>query len=177
MRGLPRLGTVLLVVTAGIGGCGGGASKQPDNASAKNRIVAYLTAFNRGDGPSACSMLTPQARAGVPHLSGRIEAPDCAGAIRELARISARLRSPRISVRVAGKRAIAKIRNARPPYQSDVLLYKEDGGWRIAYPPAVLERYKSPPGIPGEPGSGRPTKRRSGARSTTRSLGLVRDAA
>jgi hypothetical protein len=31
-----------------------------------------------------------------------------------------------------------------------VLLVKQDGKWRIAYPPALVEHYKTPPGIPNE---------------------------
>jgi hypothetical protein len=107
-----------------------------------------MKAVDRGDGASACALLTPQAQVSVPHLSNRLTAPDCQGAIKELAGLSERLRSPRISVRVEGGRAIASIRNARPRYQSDVLLSKGKEGWRIAVPPAVLERYKTPPGIP-----------------------------
>jgi hypothetical protein len=149
--GLPRA-AVLLLAALGAAGCGGGGggAKQAGDASPKAAIVKYLLAFNRGDGSSACSALTPQARAGVPHLSDKLTAPDCEGAIRELSRVSEHLRAPRVSVRLQGDRAIAKIKNTEPPYQSDVLLTRQDGGWRIAYPPAVLERYKSPPGIPSD---------------------------
>jgi hypothetical protein len=152
VRELPRVAILLLALTvAGCGGgSGGGGSERAGAGSAKQQLADYLAAFNRGDGPSACALLTPQARAGVPHLSNRINAPDCEGAIRELARTSEHLRAPQISVHVDGKRAIAKVRNKRPPYQSDVLLYKEDSGWRIAYPPALLERYKTAPGIPSD---------------------------
>jgi hypothetical protein len=151
VRGLPRVAILLLALTlAACGGGGGGGSQQADGGSAKKQLADYLAAFNRGDGPTACALLTQQARAGVPHLSNRINAPDCEGAVRELARVSEHLRAPQISVRVEGKRAIAKVRNKRPPYQSDVLLYKEDAGWRIAFPPALLERYKTPPGIPSD---------------------------
>jgi hypothetical protein len=51
---------------------------------------------------------------------------------------------------VTGNRAIAKVRSKRPPYQSDVLLKEQGGRWRIAYPPALLERYRTPPGIPSD---------------------------
>jgi hypothetical protein len=145
---------LLLAAGALAGGCGGGEdaghSSRPDGVAARTQVAAYLTAFNRGDGRSACSLLTSQAKAGVPHLSDRINAPDCEGAIRELSGVSEHIRSPQISVRVAGKRAIAKVRSKRPPYQSDVLLQEQDGGWRIAYPPALLERFKTPPGIPSD---------------------------
>jgi hypothetical protein len=153
VRRLPRV-TIILATTLAIAGCGGGGSggrsRSLEGVSAKRQLTSYLKAFNRGDGVSACALLTPQAQAGVPHLSNSVKAPDCEGAIKELARISERLRSPQISVRVTGKRAIAKITNKHPPYQSDVALSKLDGGWRIAFPPAVLERYKTPPGIPSE---------------------------
>lgn len=164
MRRLPQIATVALawaaVVGCGGGGDGGG-SKTAGGASAKQQVAEYLAAFNRGDGPAACALLTPRARAGVPHLSNRISSPDCEGAIRELARTSERLRAPTITVREQGKRAVAKIKSTRPPFQSDVLLNKERDGWRIAYPPAILERYKTPPGIPSDlPGD--QTKKPSG---------------
>jgi hypothetical protein len=163
LRRLPQVGALLLAagaVASGCGGDGGNASRVPDDVSAKNQVAAYLAAFNRGDGRSACALLTPEARAGVPSLADQIQAPDCEGAIRELARIGAHLRSPRISVEVGGDRAIAKVVSRRPPYQSDVLLRKEGGAWRIAFPPALLERYRTPPGIPSE--LGRRGRKRSG---------------
>jgi hypothetical protein len=152
VRGLPQIATVVLAwaAVAGCGGGGDGRGSKTGGASAKQQVTEYLAAFNRGDGPAACALLTPRARAGVPHLSNRIEAPDCEGAIRELARTSEHLRAPTITVREQGKRAVAKIKSRRPPFQSDVLLDKEGDGWRIAYPPAILERYKTPPGIPSD---------------------------
>jgi hypothetical protein len=151
--GLPRI-AVLLLAALGTAGCGsggdGGGSKQAGGPSPKAQIANYLLAFNRGDGASACAALTPQARTGVPHLSNQIKSPDCEGAIRELSRISEHLRAPRVSVRLQGDRAVGKIRNTQPPFQSDLLLTRQDGEWRIAYPPAVLERYKTPPGIPSD---------------------------
>jgi hypothetical protein len=152
VRGLPRVATVLLAsaVVLGCGGGDGGGPRQAGGPSAKQQLTEYLAAFNRGDGRAACALLTPRAQAGVPHLSNRISAPDCEGAIRELARTSEHLRAPRITVREHGKRAIAKIASKHPPFQSDVLLYKEGDGWRIAYPPALLERYRTPPGIPSD---------------------------
>jgi hypothetical protein len=151
VRGLPQVAIVLLAAGAAASGCGGGEGRSgSDAASAQAQVTAYLAAFNRGDGRAACALLTSQAKAGVPHLSDRIAAPECERAIRELSRGSEHLRSPKISVHVAGERAVAKLRNRRPPYQSDVLLHKEDGRWLIAYPPAVLERFKTPPGIPSD---------------------------
>jgi hypothetical protein len=161
--GLPRV-AVLLLASFGAAGCGGGGdgggSKQVGGSSPKAQIAKYLFAFNRGDGSSACATLTPQARAGVSHLSDLIKSPDCEGAIRELSRTSEHLRAPRVSVRITGDRAIARIKNTHPPYQSDVLLTRHDGEWRIAYPPALLERYKTPPGIPSDLPGGR--KKKSG---------------
>jgi hypothetical protein len=157
VRELPRVTkhpAVLLaaaLVAAGCGGDGSGdGSSRSDDASAKQQVAGYFAAFNRGDGSAACALLTPEARAGVPSLSDRVESPDCEGAIRELSRVSEHLRSPRVTVEVTGERAVAKVRNRRPPYQSDVLLQKRAEGWRIAFPPALLERYTTPPGIPSE---------------------------
>ena len=154
MRELPRLIAALLVAALAQAGCGGdgGEASEPSEATPKAQVRAYLTAFESGDGAAACALLTPEARTGVPHLSDDIRAPDCEGAIRELARTSERLRAPRISVRVEGTSATAKIVNRNPPYESEALLRKDANGWRIAYPPALLQRYKTPPGIPSELG-------------------------
>jgi hypothetical protein len=150
---LPRLTAALLVAALAAPACGGGdGSSGASDVSPKDQLRAYLAAFARGDGPAACAHLTPQARAGVPHLSDDITSPDCEGAIRELSRTSERLRSPRISVHIRGDQANATVTSRRPPYRSEVLLRKEADGWRIAFPPAILQRYKSPPGIPSDLG-------------------------
>ena len=137
---------------AAIAGCGGngGGSSQAANGSPRKQVLLYLAAFSRGDGKAACALLTPTAQAGIPHLSDQIKSPDCEGAIRELSRASERLRAPSVTVREQGNRAFAKIRNSHPPYQSDVLLDRQDGGWLIAFPSALLERFKTPPGIKSE---------------------------
>jgi hypothetical protein len=148
MRRLPQvaIGLAFLLLVAG---CGDGDSSQATGSTRgpKDQLRAYLAAFARGDGKAACALLTPEARSGVPSLSDDLESPDCEGAIGELSRASERLRAPRISVTVDGDRATAQITNRRPPYQSQVLLRKGSHGWRIAFPPAILQRYKSPPGI------------------------------
>ena len=148
MRGLPHLAVALALVLV-VAGCGGGGSDGTGSGpTPKDQIHAYLAAFARGDGKAACALLTPEAKNGVPSLSDDLKSPDCEGAIGELSRASERLRAPRISVSTEGDIATGKITNRRPPYQSDVLLRREDDGWRIAFPPALLQRFKSPPGIP-----------------------------
>jgi len=149
MLGLPKVALALALVLA-VAGCGGGGGSDATGSAPtpKDQIRAYLAAFARGDGKAACALLTPEAKNGVPSLSDDLKSPDCEGAIGELARTSERLRAPRISVSIEGDMATAKITNSRPPYQSDVLLRREDDGWRIAFPPALLQRFKSPPGIP-----------------------------
>jgi hypothetical protein len=140
------------VLVGAVAGCGGGGSNGGADSAAEKQVRAYLSAFARGDGRAACALLTPQARAGVPHLSEDIKAPDCERAIRELARTSERLRSANVSIDLRGDRATASITSSHPPYQSQALLERDDGHWRIAFPPAVLQRYESPPGIPSEQG-------------------------
>lgn len=148
MRGLPRLAAFGLAVA--IAGCGGGgrpeAARSPGGPA--DQVRAYLAAFAQGDGEAACALLTPDARDGVPSLSDDIRSPDCPGAIRELSRASARLHAPKVAVSVNGDRAVANVTSRRPRYQSQVLLRRQGGEWRIAFPPAILERYKTPPGIP-----------------------------
>lgn len=150
-RGINHLaiGLIAALAAAGCGGGGGGTSQTAASASAgpKDQLRAYLAAFARGDGKAACALLTPEARNGVPSLSNDLKSPDCEGAIAELSRASEHLRAPKISVAVEGDRATAKITNRHPPYQSQALLRREDDGWRIAFPPALLQRYQTPPGI------------------------------
>ena len=147
MRGLSLAVGLTLVLVAP--GCGSGEGPQTNSsAGPKEQVRAYLAAFAHGDGKAACALLTPEARNGVPSLSDDIKAPDCPGAIAELSRASERLRAPRISVSVGDKAATAKITNRHPPYEGQVLLRREKDGWRIAFPPAVLQREKGPPGIP-----------------------------
>ena len=80
MRELPRVAkraAVLLAVAIVAGGCGdngsSGGSSRTDEVSAKQQVANYFAAFNRGDGTAACALLTPQAEAGVPSLSDRVE--------------------------------------------------------------------------------------------------------
>jgi hypothetical protein len=148
MRGLPQVAAAPVLVLL-VAGCGGGSSSPATRSTAgpKDQVRAYLAAFARGDGKAACALLTPAARSGVPSLSDDLESPDCEGAIGELSRASERLRTPHVSVTVDGDQATARITSKRPPYQSQVLLRKGDDGWRIAFPPAILQRFKSPPGI------------------------------
>jgi hypothetical protein len=158
VRGLSRVAALALAAGVAAGGCGGDdrapESSTKDSAKESAQQVAdYLAAFGRGDGASACALLTPQAAAGVRSLSDEIDAPDCEGAIAELARIAERIRAPRISVSVNGERAVAKVTSKRPPYRTEVLLTKQDGEWRLAVPPAILQRYSTPPGIPDETGA------------------------
>jgi hypothetical protein len=143
----------LFVLLAAIAVAGCGSSSKAGSSSPRQQVVQYLAAFKRGDGKAACALLTPQARANVPSLSEKLAATDCEGAIKELSQLSEPLRAPTITIRRQGDQAVARIRNRRPPYQSDVLLDNTGGGWQIAYPPALLERYKSPPGIRSDPNS------------------------
>ena len=149
MRGLPQvaIAPALLLLISGCGGGGDSDARTSSAAGPAAQVRSYLAAFARGDGKAACALLTPEARNGVPSLSDDLTSPDCEGAIAELSRTSERLRAPRVSVSVDGDRATARITNRRPPYQSQVLLRKEDDGWRIAFPPAILQHFKSPPGI------------------------------
>jgi hypothetical protein len=151
MRRLPVLasGAALLL---GVTGCGGGDGSEDaaSNRGPEAQVRSYLAAFARGDGKAACALLTPEARNGVPSLSDDLRSPDCAGAIAELSRASERLHAPKVTVSAGGDRAVAKVTSRRPRYQSDVLLRREDGVWRIAFPPAIIQRFKTPPGIPSD---------------------------
>jgi hypothetical protein len=147
MRGLPRLGA--LGVAIALAGCGGGGSRPTGaGSSPAAQIRAYLAAVARGDGKTACALLTPEARSGLPSLSEKLHSPDCAGEVAELSRLSEPLHAPRVEVDAGDDRATGTITSRRPPYRTQVLLRREGGVWLIAFPPALVERYKARPGIP-----------------------------
>jgi hypothetical protein len=75
-------------------------------------------------------------------------AGSCERAVAVLARDSIRVLRPGLhDLRVSGRTATANVTSKEPPYQSGLLLSRDRGGWKIAYPPGFLSRFDSPPGI------------------------------
>jgi hypothetical protein len=145
VRRLPQVAALALL---GLAGCGShGGPSRPDDASARQQLQNYLAAFYRGDGRTACSLLTPAGQAGMRSESRRLHRPDCAGAVEEVSSTSRRIHAPQVSVVVNGDRATATVRATHPPYRSGALLEKSDGKWLIVYPPGLLQKYVGKGGV------------------------------
>jgi len=145
---------VAAVVLCVLGGCGGGDDGETPGSGAatadpQTLVTRYFEALGDGDGAIACSLLTEPAQEELIQLPEGERAGSCEQAVAQLAQATTlRVRSPRLrDLRVSGQTATATITSRRPQYSSGVLLRREGGGWKIGYPPAVLSRFTSPPGI------------------------------
>jgi hypothetical protein len=131
-------------------GAGVPARKGSDREQIASTVRAYVQALNVGDGEQACSLLTKNGK-GV--LAGLLPSDqsetECVDVIDRVARRWTDLAAYRVSrVSSSGSRATAELTSRRPRYASGLLLQREGQGWKIAYPPAVLERVSGPPGVP-----------------------------
>lgn len=94
-----------------------------------------------------CGLLTAIGRRALTQLPEGERPTSCEGAAKQLGRDALPIRQPRLQdFQASGRTATARITSNRPPYDSGVLL-EMDEGWRIAYPPAVLSEFDTPPGI------------------------------
>jgi hypothetical protein len=150
-----QLRTVMAIGAAALcilGGCGGDDGETPGSGAAtadpQTLVTRYFEALGEGDGALACGLLTEAAQEEMIQLPEGERAGSCEEAVAQLAKTTLRVRSPRLrDLRPSGQTATATITSRRPQYSSGVLLRREGGGWKIAYPPAVLSRFTSPPGI------------------------------
>jgi hypothetical protein len=135
-----------------LAGCGADEDATPSSSAAtadpQALVTRYFAALAEGDGATACGLLTDAAQQEMKQLPEGERAGSCEQSVAQLARDSLRIRRPRLrDLRVSGQTATGRITSKDPPYESGVLLRREDGGWKIAYPPAVLSRFRTPPGI------------------------------
>jgi hypothetical protein len=122
------------------------AAAAPDDPSAL--VERYYAALTRGDGAAACGLMTNAGQEGMKQLPAGERPDTCERAVAALARESVHIRHPRLEdLRISGDTATANVVSTRPRQRTGVLLRREDGGWKIAYPPAVVNRFKTPPGI------------------------------
>ncbi len=148
------------VLAAGaLAACGGDdagtgeTATQPDPGSAQRDIraavQAYVGALADNDPAAACEVLTDRAKGAIKVFLPSTDTSDsCEEVARRLARRSVRLRRVKVDeISVTGRTATARISSRRPAYDSSVQLSDEDG-WKINYPPGVVERFKTPPGVP-----------------------------
>jgi hypothetical protein len=161
---------IALVLAAAVGGCGGGddnagpadSGRPPPggtattkgNGSARDQIEQtvreFVDALNAADGDRACALLTNNGEGVLAGVLPSDEADlDCKDVIKRVGARWTDLQRYRVTkVTPAGERATASIISREPRYASDLLLVVADGGWKITYPPAVLEKVPRPPGVP-----------------------------
>jgi hypothetical protein len=148
------------LVAVALAGCGGDddgsgdTTTDPRPGSAQRDVRAavdeYVAALAGGDPAAMCAVLTDRAKAAVKEfLPSTDTSAGCEDVARRLARRSVPLRRVKVDrISVSGQVATARINSRRPAYESEVQLTNEDGGWKISYPPGVLEKFSTPPGVP-----------------------------
>ena len=141
-----------LVASAALASCGGGEDETSGTTATSDdaEIVVrrYFAAFARGDARTACALMTKVAQRGTQQLPPGELADSCEGATKELRRDAIVVPRPQVrDVRISGDRATARVTSKDPPFDSAVLLRRDDGGWRIAFPVAVVSKLEGPPGI------------------------------
>jgi hypothetical protein len=119
-------------------------------------VSRYFAAIAAGDGKAACDRLTEGARGGFEDV---LEGPvftNCEKNIEMLSRRSIHLGRPNVTrVRATGTRATAHVSFRHPDFETDVLLVREGGDWKLAYIAAPPEKLPGPPGFPSEHRPGR----------------------
>lgn len=132
---------VALVVLAAAG-CGGGGSKGSDQQQVTTAVTDFAHAFGKGDGKTACSLLTPAARnAFVSRISTLVGTRDCAQAIGKLPsvagpNVTGPFQTAKVdSVKVNGNSASARLTAAG--HSAPVTLQKQDGNWLLAHVPGT----------------------------------------
>jgi hypothetical protein len=134
-----------------LGACGGGSDSGSRGATVTEQVTRYFAAIAAGDGQAACDRLARRAQAAFEQVLEGPVSTDCRKNMQMLSRRSVRVGRPRISgVRVADGHASAHISFRRPDFESDVLLVREDGVWKLAYIAVPPERLPGPPGIKSE---------------------------
>jgi hypothetical protein len=148
LRACTAIAVIALCTLAGCGEEKDASSSSAGAADPQALVTRYFAALAGGDGTTACGLLTAAAGQEMTQLPEGERAGSCEEAAAQLARESLPVRRPRLQdLRVSGPTATAQITSKDPPYDSGVLLRREGGRWKIAYPPAVLSRFKTPPGI------------------------------
>jgi hypothetical protein len=152
-RSLRLIGAALGVAVA-VASCGDEEQDDPARPAAATSdratvvVKRYFAAFARGDGRAACALLTNAAREGLRQLPEGNTPRSCERAVTVLRRNSLAAARPRVSeIQVTGRTATVGVTSDKPPSDNSVLLRREGAGWKIAFPPAVVSRFDTPPGI------------------------------
>jgi hypothetical protein len=111
-------------------------------------VQRYYAALARGEGPTACGLMTPAAALGMKQLPEGERAGSCEQAVTVLARDAIPIRRPQLrNLQISGRSATVTVTSKNPRYASDVVLRRDAHGWKLAYPPGFVSRFDTPPGI------------------------------
>ena len=122
-----------VAVACGITACGSSGSDE-----ARSAVNSYLTAFARGDGQKACSLMTAQTRTQfVTRVKLLARTTDCTKAVETLRPVmAAALRGAKVTkVKVSGSEAAATVRAGKR--ESTTALRKENGTWKVTAGPGT----------------------------------------
>ena len=138
-----------LVASAVLISCGDGQEETSATSDDAGTVVRqYFAAFARGDADAACALMTEVAQRGTQQLPAGERADSCETATKELRRDAIVVPRPQVGdLRVSGDTATARVTSKDPPYDGGVLLRRDAGGWRIAFPVTVVRKLEGPPGI------------------------------
>jgi hypothetical protein len=139
---------LLALSSCGDDGKQGGSDTSVGGRDPETVVKRYFAALARSDGRTVCGLMTATGRRGLMQLPEGERARSCERAVAVLARDSVPVRRAQVQdLRVTGRAATATVTSKDPPYQSGVLLRRDSGGWKIAYPPGFESLFSSPPGI------------------------------
>jgi hypothetical protein len=133
----------------GGGGSGASEASTAERSEPRQVVADYLGGFRRKDYAAVCETLAPRGRGVLASLLPSGSRSSCEDVAARVARNSVALKRVKISrAKVSGANATVQIRSTDPPFESGVLLAKGEDGWRIAYPPGLITKLKTPPGVP-----------------------------
>lgn len=122
------------------GGCGGDNGEDRSSGVIADQVTRYFTALERGDGETACRLLTEGAAESFEAVITGGISKNCEANIETLSRRSGLRGIPEVTrVQRSGKHTTAHVVFADPPFETDVILVREGGSWRFAQLPAVVE--------------------------------------
>lgn len=126
---MPTRSVAALAVTAWLAACGsgnGGTASDDAAAGPREVVTRYLAAYTRGDGATACELLSEKAR----RATG---GADCASTLSQVAKLGHAPPSEAREVKVNGNRARAIIAYEKDGqrWRSVITLVREGGEWRV----------------------------------------------
>ena len=139
---MKRATSLLLVAAALASGCGGGGDKGSDQDQVSSAVTNFAHAFGKGDGKTACALLTNDARnTFVTRISSLVGTRDCAEAIGKLPglagpNVTGPFQTATVSnVKVTGDTATATLTAAG--HSAQVTLDKSSGDWLLTLVPGT----------------------------------------